>query len=101
MAKPFANSGDPDQMPHSGSTLFISYPFKGFQTTMACTCLKFEHVCLGLKVAGIVTLIRHRILWHLIGVYTICSGLSVPILSVIIKVYIPFLTLFIGTYLIP
>ena len=34
MPELFANSGDPDQMPHSGSALFANYPFRGLQTTM-------------------------------------------------------------------
>ena len=39
MAKLFANSGGPDQMPHSaasdlGLALFANYPFRGLQTTM-------------------------------------------------------------------
>ena len=36
MVELFANSGDPDQMPHatSGSALFANYPLRGLQTTM-------------------------------------------------------------------
>ena len=38
MAKLFANTEDPDQMPHpaiwSGSALFDNYPFTGLPTTM-------------------------------------------------------------------
>ena len=35
MAKLFANSGDPDQMPCSGSALFASYLFTGLSTAVS------------------------------------------------------------------
>ena len=34
MSKLFANSGDPDQTPRSGSALFAKDPFTGLPTTM-------------------------------------------------------------------
>ena len=37
MVELFANNEDPDQMLHSGSALFASYPLRGCQTTMYTT----------------------------------------------------------------
>ena len=34
MVELFANNGDPDETPHSGSSLFDKYTFRGLQTTM-------------------------------------------------------------------
>ena len=34
MAELFANSGDLDQTPRSGSALFANNPFRGLQTTV-------------------------------------------------------------------
>ena len=79
MALLFANSVDPDQMPHlrhlicricgiwSGSLLFANYPFRGLRTTTSCTNLCF----FILLFIGIATLLesvsngrRHRNLRH-------------------------------------
>ena len=52
MAKSFANSADPDQMPHSAASdlglhYFATYPFRGLQTTMGYfstkSCLADTH----------------------------------------------------------
>ena len=51
MIELFANCGDPDQGPHSGSALFANYPFRGFQTTMGSQNFKpffFFYCCTSL-----------------------------------------------------
>ena len=44
MVELFANSGDPDQIPHSAATdlgaLFVSYPIRGLQSSMGSIAVR-------------------------------------------------------------